>query len=433
MAIRTILLPLLFTQLAASFPSSHPLLQVKRTFPTFEDENDFQPGQEDQIKAALPDAIDLVARLTENYDQYSDIWAKYFPVADHDTVKKVFQQIVSDPTNPGEGEDRLKDCRVAGFDFLPVTSGEDACAEGATAYTSNFLESDHTYKGVSRTHFCPPAYQQKARYSDISCNDIGDTLNTKMDFLGATILHEWLHNDAVGKAVTGTHIIDVDGQNGYGPYNTRRLLRDSPDQCKNNADSYTWLALEVFWTKLCLRNTPYNDPPAPDAPSCEHAADPSGSAGYCSRFAVEGWCDCGSAGDYQQLDGSDPCGYTAGPQFAPIDLDTDHCGILPSAPTTSECTDYNTPVADAENMNNQLNDWGDGTLCCTNGDGGCANIAVSGDSAVDLCSASTTQQQCVGCARMANYLSGIISSCQQDGKVGGKQDIAENPGLSIQI
>lgn len=83
-------------------------------------------------------------------------------------------------------------------------------------------------------------------------------------------------------------------------------------------------------------------------------------------------------------------------------------------------------------MNDQLNVWGDGTLSCTNGDGECSNIAVSGGLAVDLCSESKNKQ-CVDCARMGNYLAGIISSCQQDGKVGGKQDIAENPELSIQI
>lgn len=328
MAVTKLLFPLLLTPFVASFPmDTDPHYIAKRTFPIFEEEGSFPDGGEDKLKAALPDAIDLVVRVTENYDGYSDIWAKYFPQGDHATVMKVFQQIFSDPANPGQGEDRVKNCRIFGIDFIKEWQGDDICAEGAAAYTSNIPDGTPPWNdnGVSLTHFCPPAYSETARYTDISCNDIGDTVNAEMDFLGATILNEWLHNDAIGKAVTGTHIADVGGQNAYGPYNTRRMLVDTPDQCKNNADSYTWLALEVFWTKLCLRDPRYRDPPAPPAPSCEHAADPSGAAGYCARFASEGWCDCGSAGNFAQLEDGEPCAYASGPQFAPIDLHADSC------------------------------------------------------------------------------------------------------------
>lgn len=91
------------------------------------------------------------------------------------------------------------------------------------------------------------------------------------------------------------------------------MRRDTPDQAKKNDDSYTWLALEVFWTKPCLKNPHYSDPADPGAAACRHAAGPTEFAGYGKRFSFEGWCGCDSAGKYEQLEGSNPYAYIAGP------------------------------------------------------------------------------------------------------------------------
>ena len=48
---------------------------------------------------------------------------KYFPGADHQRVQNVFRRIVSDPSNPGTGEARLKDCVIVGVEVAP-----DGCA-----------------------------------------------------------------------------------------------------------------------------------------------------------------------------------------------------------------------------------------------------------------------------------------------------------------
>jgi hypothetical protein len=115
-----------------------------------------------------------------------------------------------------------------------------------------------------------------------------------------------------------------------------------------------------------------------------------------------------------------------------MDIYSTDCGPTEASPSSPECHNYTAPVADVQNINSQLNSWGDSTICCSSGNGGCVNIATSGDIAVDLCS-SETMPLCVGCARLGNYVAGIVGQCQKDGKVGGKQDIVEAPGLNVQI
>lgn len=89
-------------------------------------------------------------------------------------------------------------------------------------------------------------------------------------------------------------------------------------------------------------------------------------------------------------------------------------------------------VAEAQTMNGILDGMGDGTQCCSFDapTGGCANIASVDSVAVDLCAGS---KLCMGCARAANYLEGIIAACTQNGLVGGTQDINEVPGMNMQI
>ena len=60
-------------------------------------------------------------------------------------------------------------------------------------------------------------------------------------------------------------------------------------------------------------------------PTCDHAADPDGAMGLCPDLANGGWCDCGSAGDYSTLAGSNICGYTSLNPTATIVLSSTDC------------------------------------------------------------------------------------------------------------
>ena len=106
-------------------------------------------------------------------------------------------------------------------------------------------------------------------------------------------------------------------------------------------------------------------------------------------------------------------------------------GVPQSTPKcTKPISEISPTVAEAQMMNGILDGRGDGTQCCSADAGGCGNIARADSVSVDLCASS---KLCMGCARAANYLDGIIASCTQDGLVSGTQDVNEVPGLSVQI
>lgn len=73
-----------------------------------------------------------------------------------------------------------------------------------------------------------------------------------------------------------------------GPYNTRQMLINSPNDCINNADSYTWLAIEVFWTtSQCFTGgsaTRFKDPVAPNCSNSKRKRDAGECSGQTTAF-----------------------------------------------------------------------------------------------------------------------------------------------------
>jgi len=251
----------------------------KRTLPPL----DVFPGDQksqkhkEMLAKALSDTLLLVQQVSLSYPEddgsghYKDIWFKYFPEFDHKKVQGVWKQIMSDPKNPGQVEDRLKTAVIVGQDLVKQQLGIELCDGQTEAYTNPLpagfdpgLPNTATF-----TYFCDPAFALPARYGDIKCSTIGDTLSTKMEFLGGTILHEWLHNDAIGAQGTGAgHIGDYStnehGRAGYGPCKTRQLHIKNPTKCVKNADSFLYLAYEIIWTKACLGGNSRFKDPVPD-------------------------------------------------------------------------------------------------------------------------------------------------------------------------
>ena len=113
--------------------------------------------------------------------------------------------------------------------------------------------------------------------------------------------------------------------------------------------------------------------------------------------------------------------------------------VMPATPPPSKpqcgANGYTATYADVDNMNHQLDAKG-GQQCCTTSRGRCTNIVSSGNTAVDLCS-DAGESLCVDCARLANYVAGLESGCQQgvapNIMIGGTQDIVETPGLKVEI
>lgn len=255
-------------------PSKHQL--SKRALPPLDIFPDDATSQQHKtaLSEALSDTLLLVQQVSLSYPgddgsgPYADIWSKYFPPSDHQKVQGVWNKIISDPNNPGQGEDIVRTAVIVGTDLVKQQLGVDLCDGNTEAYTNPFpagfdpgLPNTATF-----TFFCDPAFNLPGRYGDITCANVGDTLSTNMEFLGGTILHEWMHNDGIGAQGTGgAHIGDYstpqDARAGYGPYKTRQLLINNPSQCITNADNYLWLAYEIIFTKACLGgNSRFNDP-----------------------------------------------------------------------------------------------------------------------------------------------------------------------------
>ena len=105
------------------------------------------------------------------------------------------------------------------------------------------------------------------------------------------------------------------------------------------------------------------------------------------------------------------------------------------APSSSQCGPaYDAPASDVETINQQLDNQGS-QQCCTSSTIGCEQMGTSGLASVALCTTNgaPSGQLCVSCARLANYVEGLKNGCQQNGNVGGSQNIVETPGLQVQI
>ena len=97
-------------------------------------------------------------------------------------------------------------------------------------------------------------------------------------------------------------------------------------------------------------------------PSCEHAADPDGAMGLCPNVADDGWCDCGSAGDYSILAGSNICGYTSLDPTATIVLSSTDCASSTQVQLVTETVipipATSTPTAKRRRRDSRLNKRG---------------------------------------------------------------------------
>lgn len=120
---------------------------------------------------------------------------------------------------------------------------------------------------VTSTYFCEPAFKAPQQASNISCQDLGTTVSSKMTFLGAIILREWLHNEGIGKNATNTSIQN----NGLNTNDLCALRQGQPQKCISHAEAYVASALHVLWTKKCGHE--FSNPECESAVSYESARD----------------------------------------------------------------------------------------------------------------------------------------------------------------
>jgi hypothetical protein len=99
----------------------------------------------------------------------------------------------------------------------------------------------------------------------VSCENFGSRVSWKMDTLGSTIMHEYMHYVNLHNPPFPGRIRDI----AWGPFDVRNMNKKDAIY---NADSYTWFAIENLWSVLCVNLRPdgYEDPVDEDAndPSC---------------------------------------------------------------------------------------------------------------------------------------------------------------------
>ncbi len=180
------------------------------------------PGvREQMIKIVLA----LLGRLGGGADEFRDPGFEY----------EVWYQ------EPPEGRQRFKTCDSPG-------------GYGYTIWDES--DSRKVY-----TVMCPLAFHlYQASLGSLTCNDLRDKAGKYMMCPGSMLLHELMHWKRLTMAHAGIEIddwnrlkdSDVNPPDGYGPRNAETLQRLGKDPVLN-ADSYTWFALEAYWSEKCGR------------------------------------------------------------------------------------------------------------------------------------------------------------------------------------
>ncbi|KAI9866454.1 MAG: hypothetical protein M1830_005966, partial [Pleopsidium flavum] len=241
MYIRTWLVTLTLTVSSFAIPVTDPSNGIglvdralsKRTplvYIGFDSKNKNDVKHKGQIEQAWKNSLELMSYVLTLPDTFTgDIFKHYFDPVAADPVKKVFQNMHGG--NDASGSPNLGLITIRNDDF------NVQCAANLKmfAYTQSNYKNGHVIG--AQIHICERAYQLKT-INEIKCAELGDTVSYKMTTLGSVLLHEYTHFDVIGKAATGSRIVDY-GEDGYGPLATRTL-----DKAKafTNADSYTWFA-----------------------------------------------------------------------------------------------------------------------------------------------------------------------------------------------
>ena len=127
----------------------------------------------------------------------------------------VLTALQSVPIEDVEGADILQNFLITSKDFFKDRN--DLCGEGADAYTSNGVRNGDE---VALTYFCDAAYgseenEQAPTLSDIECDDFLLTdlegnkryrVTNEMEPIAATMLHEIMHFNAIGRAAGQTEV-----------------------------------------------------------------------------------------------------------------------------------------------------------------------------------------------------------------------------------
>lgn len=230
-----------------------------------------QQGQ--QLVQAHRDAINMASMVVtaSNHPAWFDsIFRKYFDINDKSTivgkcppqaiasritnhVPAVFRRIVD--RDDGQGHSLLGDIKFVA-DFFK----EDEDDPGLTCDDDSQSELRDYETNNPRLIVCPNTFERGAigrswpGAPGVICNTCYPRISYRMETLGHALLHEYTHWNKLMSPVTQVPFLiraATDQINGYGPWKVRQL---SGRVARKNADSYAWLATEVWFTRSCARS-----------------------------------------------------------------------------------------------------------------------------------------------------------------------------------
>ncbi|KAL8953336.1 MAG: hypothetical protein Q9222_000798 [Ikaeria aurantiellina] len=211
------------------------------------------PNQHDHVATAINDALQLVMVAWDQIDNDNTIFPNYFARRDRSKVKAVFGNIIGICQTGNVMLSKL---------LIQTTDYTNSCNDDTLAFTED-EDTDSPFIVL-----CPRAFRKKAfttlmgapdpkndpeRY--LRCDELtaNGHVSYLMNSLGATLLHEYMHYDMLMLPVYNKPIIDQqlnEDQWAYGPWTVYNNLNKAL-LVRLNADSYTYYALETFFTHVC--------------------------------------------------------------------------------------------------------------------------------------------------------------------------------------
>ncbi|KAL9585729.1 MAG: hypothetical protein Q9212_001348 [Teloschistes hypoglaucus] len=247
------------------------------------------PTERDKVETAIYDALQLIMVALARIDQDTTIYPNYFSRRDKGKVKQVFERLAGECL---VGSSMLAQITIQTHDTLGPNG--HGCEIDTIAYTFSYQLD------MPRIVICPLGFRKRAyttirggraNYEDdtdhyVRCQEIRaiGRVSVHMETLGSGLLHEYMHFkrllfDIYGKSIDDQ--ITRDGRVAYGPtavfhnFNKNLLSRI-------NADSYSFYALQVFWTEVCQFSFAAPQYPEDDEdPDCDSLSPSHGSGSSC--------------------------------------------------------------------------------------------------------------------------------------------------------
>lgn len=167
----------------------------------------------------------------------------------------------NDPSGDGEGNARLGNIQFVS-DYIDPRKGHDVACDpnDPTEAELRLFKTNNPKLVLCNEAFAYGVIGTKAYTGapGVTCNTIYPRVSWRMETFGHNLLHEYTHWDKllvdIFEGPFGIKgIEDVDPENTVaGPYGCWAVRQLDRPQSQRNADSYAWLASEVWWTQTCF-------------------------------------------------------------------------------------------------------------------------------------------------------------------------------------